>query len=704
MQFSSALRINPFARLLLFYLSGIVLASLFNPGKIFILAVVLSVLLIFPVLLYISAHPRFCTGRDAGIMAGLMLFAAGMFSFSLHNYNGILLKRNSGFQGTVLMQIIEPVTETDKTVKCIAKIKEPIGNDQNIRDKQRILIYFAKDSTALKLQPGDNVISKISLTTIPPPLNPLEFNYPRYLATRNIYNQAYIPSNSWYKSTGESVTSLKIISLRFQKRLIDKYRDIGLNNTLFSILSAVTLGYKSDLEAHTRQAFSKAGVMHVMALSGFNVAVIAFALNYMLFFTQRFRQGILIKTVIIVLVIWIFAFVTGLSPSVTRASVMISLILTGKAIHRHLKTSNILYGSAFILLTASPSLIYDVSFQLSFAAVFGIMVFHPPLYGIMNFKNPLLLKTWQLFSVSCAAQFATIPVTLFYFHQFPVYFWLTNLYVVPLVSFIICMAGIFLLVSFIKPLMVLTSKILGILLGLLYKSIVMIEILPFSVIENIRVSPFQVLILILLLLISAWFIYQKRIVLIITALILILLFQGGAAINMNKRNNQQIAIVGCVKGKSVINLIEGRNSMLLTSADTLNGEKGIHYAFANYWIDHGITEKRITKRVLPQDSNCMFTFAGVEFMVLNCDYSVRASKKIDVLIITKETNTSQKPLANDPVLVIIDSSVPFYKANKWKRVCETMNKKCWVVSKQGAWICEDPKEFIDQQRQYLAGQ
>ncbi len=409
-----------------------------------------------------------------------------------------------------------------------------------------------------------------------------------------------------------------------QRRLLLAYKEIGLNNTLYSLLSALTLGYKSDLEARTKQIFSQAGVMHVMALSGYNVAVIALAMGYLLFFADRFHSGRILKTLIIIILIWLFAFVTGLSPSVTRAAAMITLVLAGKLIQRRVNTTNILFVSAFALLTISPALVSDVSFQLSFAAVWGIITFQPVLNRLFRPRNIILNRIWQLFTVSCAAQFATLPLTLYYFHQFPVYFWLTNLYVVPLVSVIICTAGIFLLFSFYHPLMLVAGKILALLLDLLYKAVAFTELLPWSVIENIHVNMLQTILLYMMILAISLFLLQRRVYLIWIISGFVIIFQLMNMMQIITWNKQQIFMVGNNRGTSSISMIAGRNCMLL--ADSLYGtdDPKLRFLYGNFWIRQGVAD-HITEIDIKKPfgycpawlgNNVLFNFAGKRVVIL----------------------------------------------------------------------------------------
>jgi competence protein ComEC len=698
MQLAAIIRRNPFARLLVFYMAGILLA-LYVEKPIHMAIPVMIIISLVILLIFLCRHPGYHTGWLSGTLAGLILFVTGIVNMKIHDRYGNILEQSSHYAGIALLEIDEPPVITEKSVKVTARMKFSQANGIWNRQRQKILVYLEKDTASSHLLPGEYIVGRVRLARIAPPMNPGEFNYRRYLAGRGIVNQTYLAAASW-QLTGQRGRSLKTTAYHIQQSLLEKYQEIGLNGTLYSILSALTLGYKSDLEVHTRQVFSQAGVMHVMALSGFNVAVIAFAMNYLLVFFERFRRGRIIKTLMIILVIWMFAFLTGLSPSVTRAAVMISLVMTGTAVQRRINTTNILYASAFILLTFSPVLIADVSFQLSFAAVFGIIMYHPPLYRLLSFRYTVTRKIWQLFTVSCAAQLATLPFTLYYFHQFPVYFWLTNLYVVPLVSIIICVAGIFLLVSFISPLMIVTGKLLEMLLSILYKGVAFTEVLPFSLIRNIHIDGTQTELLIILILFSGLYLLRRQRYYITAALCVLAILQITSLRRLSCLNRQEIFMVGNCKGISVISLISGRNCILLGDDRLSPDDRRLQYALGNFWVEYGVAGHiqyqsfrlpggQMTPRL---GDNLLFEFSGRKFMVLNDETCLKWRSdhplKVDILVITGEIKPDLPVLTDllEASKIIIDSSVSYYRSEEWLKQCTEMGVDCWIVSRQGAFL------------------
>ena len=698
MQLSATIRRNPFSRLLLVFLAGILTSAFSN--RMIILPVLIFLLLAFFIsYIFTCRKPGFHTGLYSGLLAACLLFFAGMTVMSIHERSSPG-SENSNIRGTVILEVREPLVTTTRSVRTTGRIQLTASKGIFKKSHQKLLLYFEKDSLSAKLVPGNRLVADISSHKITPPANPGEFDYSRYLASSGIFIQAYVSSESWRLCSTPRIHSFRSVAFDLQQILLLQYRKTGMEQTLYSILSALTLGYKNDLDAHTRKVFSEAGVMHVMALSGFNVAVIALALGYLLFFTGKFRGGNILKTIVILLMIWLFVLVTGLSPSVTRAAVMISFILTGALVQRKTKTGNILFITAFILLAWVPSLIRDVSFQLSFAAVAGILVLHPPLYKLLKFRFYLADKVWQLFTVSCAAQMATLPLTLFYFHQFPVYFWLTNLYVIPLVSVIICVAGLFLMVSFCKPLMLLVGKALALLVAFLYKSVAFTELLPFAVIENIRINPLQTIMLIMvLLLISLGLVLRCKAWLIpATAALAVVVFAGFS--HMRSVNHQRMILVGNYRNASAIHIITGRKCLLLTNPISSRDEPRLHYAFENFWIEQGIARhleikgfdapagyhapwlgknKLVTldeKRVLILADNSLFKWKSLNPLI------------VDVLIITGgvDINISALNEIVKPRQIILDSSVNPHEAVYWKNAAKKEGIPCNNVSEEEAFL------------------
>lgn len=216
----------------------------------------------------------------------------------------------------------------------------------------------------------------------------------------------------------------------------DRLARSGIKIDNVHLIGSISFGARDDVDKDTIQSFTNTGVIHVLAVSGMNVGLIYIVLDFLFRFLKSGRAGSFIHTLLMITGIWGYTIITGMSASILRAAVMFTFVIVGNSLRRNSNIINSLAVSAFILIAYNPAIIRDVGFQLSYAALLSIVVIQPYIYKLIFFRNMPADKVWLLLSVTFAAQLGTLPFTLLYFHQFPVYFWLANLIVVPLVTMI----------------------------------------------------------------------------------------------------------------------------------------------------------------------------------------------------------------------------------------------------------------------------
>ncbi|TDG35777.1 ComEC/Rec2 family competence protein [Pedobacter changchengzhani] len=254
------------------------------------------------------------------------------------------------------------------------------------------------------------------------------------MANQNIYEQAFINQKSVYKTNRSGGNPILKLALNLREKQIAKYRRLIKNDEAFAVASTLILGYRADLSKEILTAYSKTGTIHALSVSGAHVGIIYLVLNFLLVFLNRKRSLQLLKFVIICTLVWGYALITGLSPSVVRAAIMITIFMVATTFSKNKNGYNILAFSAFCQLLYNPFLIWNVGFQLSYIAVFGLIYLQPIIYKSIYIKNKWLDKLWNFIALSLAAQIVTFPLSIYYFHQFPVYFLLGNLFImIPLV-------------------------------------------------------------------------------------------------------------------------------------------------------------------------------------------------------------------------------------------------------------------------------
>lgn len=294
-------------------------------------------------------------------------------------------------------------------------------------------IIYLSDTTAQSYRVGELLLLNGKFTSPLPPQNPHEFNYKQYLANRNIFHIVYAKKTQLLQSPDFlHRLPLNRFGLQIKEKVIRVLRNSGLSPDAFSVCAALLVGYDDEINNEVMQSFSHSGTLHVLSVSGMHTGVL-FAVFMFLFNIfdkhQRYKRT---RCITVVSALVFFVFITGFTPAVLRAAVMLSLVVIGQAFYKQNNSFNTLFLSAFILLLFNPLLVNDVGFILSYAAVFGIMYVYPLLSQRFYFENTMLQKINSLTLMSVAATLFTLPVSLFYFHQFPTWFVLSNLVIIPL--------------------------------------------------------------------------------------------------------------------------------------------------------------------------------------------------------------------------------------------------------------------------------
>lgn len=312
--------------------------------------------------------------------------------------------------------------EKARSWQCPATLLSYQQGNSIYRCTKKLYVYFAKDSTAPALSPGDYVWIHARFHPLTPGENE---GYYRFLQNRGIAATAYVPAHQWKWQASSGGIYYEI--LRWRDCLLERYARLELSVQERAILSALTLGYTAELDAEVRQRFSATGVAHLLAVSGFHVAIICGLVSWLLSYLPKHGAGFTVRYVTSMGLIWLFVGLTGMAVSAVRAALMFSLYLTGKLLRRRSDNYNTLAATAFCLLVYRPYNLFDIGFQLSFLAVFFLLLLQPKFSSLLEIRNPLLRYPWQGITVALAAQIGTAPLCLHIFGVFPLVFLFTNL-------------------------------------------------------------------------------------------------------------------------------------------------------------------------------------------------------------------------------------------------------------------------------------
>ncbi|MGV8880171.1 MAG: ComEC/Rec2 family competence protein [Sphingobacteriaceae bacterium] len=431
-----------------------------------------------------------------GLMASVQLLVAGIILAEAKketNQSAHFSKYNADH---LLVQINQEPKLTGETMRFTASVTNSFFRNTQKQTSGSLLI-------ALKVNPhqvshlnyGDLLLIKSRYSATDPPYNPAEFNYKKYLEHQNIYYQTFLNPNEFVRFASQAGNSVIAYALKIRKNMVGKFNRHMHNQDAISVASTLILGYRADLSKDVLQSYSKTGTMHVLSVSGMHVALLYLLIEFSLKFLNGVPKGRLLKAIISILLIWLYALLTGFSPAVCRAAVMITLVIMGKTYNRHISMLNILAISAFILLIYNPLFITDVGFQLSYIAVFGLIWLQPIIADWFQFTNIILHKIWSACAVSIAAQTITFPISIVYFHQFPIYFLFSNLFIV-IPAMVIMYLGIGLLVF---PEIVMISDGIGFCLEktiiLMNKTLNLVENLPFATWNKIWFTTIEYLLI-----------------------------------------------------------------------------------------------------------------------------------------------------------------------------------------------------------------
>ena len=334
------------------------------------------------------------------------------------------------YEGTVLEMPVEKARSIQYKVQVNGK---------------HVLLYLSKDSTSRSVGMGDCLQFYAQIRPLENRSDSVGFDYATYLYHKGISGTAYAASGFWCKRKKEISLSWKQKALAIRERIVGEYREWGMSETQLPVLSALTIGHKSGLDKTQRETYSVAGISHVLALSGLHVGIVWMLLSFCLRPLERIPRMRWLKWLLATLILWCFAFVSGLEASVVRAVIMCMLMELGRCAGRKALSLNTLGIAAFFMLLYNPFYLFDVGFQLSFVAVISIILFYPLFDKLVSTRIRFLKWVWSTMAVSMAAQLGTAPLVMYYFSNFSVYFLLANIIASAVVPLIIALGVLSLL-------------------------------------------------------------------------------------------------------------------------------------------------------------------------------------------------------------------------------------------------------------------
>lgn len=494
-------------------------------------------------------------------------------------------------EGSVLrIRLLDAPIEKDKSVKLTAEVMAVMNEDYIQHSVGQLLVYLKKDSSSLHLHVDDEVWISAGLNKIAGQKNPEEFDYANYQGYHHVYFQSYADSSHWKFSKRPDRHSFIGWFISCREYLLQILDEHHIEDREFAVLSALVLGKSTGIDAELMSAYAGVGAVHVLAVSGLHVALIYVLLAPLMKKLLHSNKWRLIKTIIPTLLLWTYAGITGFSPSVLRAALMFTFFIVADNYQKQNNIYNTMSASALVLLIYNPMMLLELGFQLSYLAVLGIVVLQQKIVTLFYPGNKLLIWAWKLTAVSIAAQIATFPITIYYFHQFPNYFLLSNFLVIPLSTLILYISLSFFAFSWVPVLANFLAQLSAFLTRIMNDIMIRMNELPQSVTDGISISlPDAICISGMIVFFSGWLFWKKSKALLpaIVFTFILCCFQLDEKCHILQKDE---VCFHSIRGGWCISGIISDKAYLIGSHEMVSDERNRKFHIQSYWDKTGVEE------------------------------------------------------------------------------------------------------------------
>lgn len=659
---------------------GIILSHYINISlnNIFIATLVAIILLTVS---YLIARRQFKRTVWFGILAFLFMIGLGILTHQLHEEKNNLnhytkqIDTKNDQQKTIVFKIrerLKPSIYYDKYVVELMAIdhKTVIGTS---------LLNMTKDSIGNSYHIDDVILTYSNFKPLLPPLNPNQFNYKAYLEKQYIYHQLVLDRQSILKLKPQPHTLFGYASI-LRDKINDKLNTYDFKPEELVIINALILGQRQDMSKEIYESYANAGAIHVLAVSGLHVGIILLLLNMTLKPIEYLKEGKLIKVCLILILLWSFAIIAGLSASVTRAVTMFSLVAIAMHWKRPTNIYNTLSISIFVLLLFKPMFLFDVGFQMSYLAVLAIVSIQPLLYKLWQPKWKIINYFWQIFTVTIAAQFGVVPISLYYFHQFPGLFFVSNLAIIPFLGIILGLGILVIILALLNMLPEFLANLYGSIISLMNTIVNWVSHQEAFLLKDISYDITHVIGSYLLIIASVLF-FKKRSFMRISFVLITILFAQGIWILSDYRNtNHSFTIFH----KSRHSVLAQQLDSELNVYDNLDSNAILFdRVISNYSVGNSIDQ-------INRDSlHSVYQFQNKTILVIDSlgIYNVKLFRPDYVLLRNSPRINLERMIDSiHPKYIIADGSNYKTYIKRWEATCIKKKLPFHQTGKKGAFI------------------
>lgn len=681
----------PFIRLIIPLITGILVQWNTNCSATIGWIILLSSLIVLSVFFFVKVDLLLKWASFNGVVIHCFFLGFGILLSYYHNTAHQENWIGNHYQAGQSMQLTleEPLSEKAKSYKSVASVALITDSHKVAPVKGDVILYFQKDSSVLQLDYGSQIIISKNLQPIKNSNNPGTFDYKRYAAFQDIYYQVYLKADEFVILNTKDEYAFSKLIFQIRKKIVSILSTYIPGDKESGLAEALLIGYKDDLDMTLVQSYSNTGVVHVVAISGLHLGLIYWLLNLLFKPFKKKKRVSWLRPILIIAGLWLFSILAGAGPSVIRSAVMFTFIVMGESWKRPVSIYNTLAASAFLLLCFNPFWLWDVGFQLSYAAVLSIVIFMKPIYNWFYIQNKMLDFIWKLNAVTLSAQILTIPVSIYHFHQFPNYFLFTNILAVPVSSLIVLGEILLCTVSLIPVLAKYTGIVMHWLIWIMNSFVEHMENLPFSLWDSLYFSiPQLVLLYAFIAGMSFWLLYKNKRGL-KAGLLFLLGFMFLRSWAFYQSSHQQKLIVYNVPQHTAIDVIEGRYYHFIGDSILLDDDFLRNFHLKTSRILHRINPD--TSVSLNRENNHYFIIGNKKILLIDSSYRYpQLAEKIsaDIVIVTKNPTLYIKYLLNavDCKQIVFDASNPSWKVEKWTKDCSNAGLSCFSIVDKGAFV------------------
>ena len=576
--------------------------------------------------------------------------------------------KNEGLWKVKITEVLKSNSYSDRYIGHVLSMDEKVVSG-------KIIINQFRDSTSKKLYVDDEILTFGKLLEVRSALNPYQFDYKNYLKNLGIYHQIQLNESNHF-SIANSEQTIYGLAASAREKIITKLRQAAFGEEELGVIQALLLGQRNDISEETYTNYKNAGAVHILAVSGLHIGILLLLLQFVLGPLERLPKGKVIKLIVIVMLLWSFALLAGFSASIVRAVMMFSFVAYALYLNRPSNTFNILALSMFtILLFINPMLLFQVGFQMSYAAVVAIAWIYPMLQRFWYPKNQITRKIWQLLSVSVAAQLGVLPISLFYFHQFPGLFFISNLLIVPALGLILGLGILTIILALYDGLPNQLVEIYNGSIKLMNTIIEWVAQQEAFIFKNISFDAVQLILsygIILSLLSIASKPNFKRVATVLGFIISFQLYMYYAAIKTNQTETLHLAH----HSKTSMLIYHSNNTLHVASSDSLAAKTIVK--------NFKIAKRIITVRHQPFKNH--YTFKNIKIMIIDSS-SVYIPNDTDYILITQSPKINIERLIDSlqPKQIIADGSNYHSYITRWKKTCEKRKLPFHYTGEKGAY-------------------